>query len=280
MAGSVIGLLHPGEMGSAVAGCLTASGHQVLWLPSGRSPETAARATAAGLSAAGSLADLAGRADVILSVCPPHAALEVARSVAGARPAADGRPPALPRIYMDANAISPATAREARLVAESAGMSYVDGGIIGPPSGTTPGSTRLYLSGPLAAQVADLFAGTPLDARVIEGEVTASAVKMAYAGWTKGTAALILAVRELARAEGVEDTLLAEWALSQPDLPGRSRSAARSAAAKGWRWTGEMEEISASMTAAGLPGGFHDAAAEVFRHPGRFAQQTARRSDR
>jgi 3-hydroxyisobutyrate dehydrogenase-like beta-hydroxyacid dehydrogenase len=215
MAGSVIGLLHPGEMGAAVAGCLTAGGHQVLWLPSGRSPETVARATAAGLSAAGSLADLAGRADVILSACPPHAALEVARSVAGARPAADSRSPALPRIYVDANAISPATAREACTVAESAGASYVDGGIIGPPPGAAaPGGTRLYLSGPLAARVADLFAGTPLDARVIEGKVTASAVKMAYAGWTKGTAALILAVRELARAEGVEDTLLAEWALS------------------------------------------------------------------
>jgi hypothetical protein len=93
---------------------------------------------------------------------------------------------------------------------------------------------------------------------------------MAYAGWTKGSAALILAVRALARAEGVEDTLLAEWALSQPELAGRSRGAARSAAAKGWRWVGEMEEISASMAADGLPGGFHAAAAEVFGHPDRF----------
>ena len=88
---------------------------------------------------------------------------------------------------------------------------------------------------------------------------------MAYAAWTKGSAALILGVRALARAEGVEDSLLAEWALSQPGLDRRSRGAARSAAAKGWRWAGEMEEISASMTADGLPGGFHDAAAEVFR---------------
>ena len=72
-------------------------------------------------------------------------------------------------------------------------------------------------------------------------------------------------VRALARAEGVEDTLLAEWALSQPGLDRRSLGAARSAAAKGWRWAGEMEEISASMTADGLPGGFHEAAAEVFR---------------
>ncbi len=98
-----------------------------------------------------------------------------------------------------------------------------------------------------------------------ENRYAASALKMAYAAWTKGSAALILGVRALARAEGVEDSLLAEWALSQPGLDRRSRGAARSAAAKGWRWTGEMEEIAASMTADGLPGGFGEAAAEVFR---------------
>ena len=110
-----------------------------------------------------------------------------------------------------------------------------------------------------------LFAGTALDTRVIDGPPeAASAVKMAYAGWTKGSAALLLAVRALARAEGVEEVLLAEWALSQPGLPGQHAAASRSAAAKGWRWTGEMEEIAASMAADGLPGGFHQAAAEIF----------------
>jgi hypothetical protein len=93
----------------------------------------------------------------------------------------------------------------------------------------------------------------------------ASAVKMAYASWTKGSAALLLAARALARAQGVEDVLLAEWGISQPGLEERSDRAARSAAAKGWRWTAEMEEIAASMTAAGLPAGFHLAAAEIYR---------------
>ena len=93
----------------------------------------------------------------------------------------------------------------------------------------------------------------------------ASAVKMAYAGWTKGTAALLLAIRELARAEGVEDALLEEWDLSLPELRDRYRRAARSADAKGWRWVGEMEEIAATFEAAGLPDGFHRAAAEVYR---------------
>jgi hypothetical protein len=99
----------------------------------------------------------------------------------------------------------------------------------------------------------------------VDGAGAASAVKMAYASWTKGSAALLLAARALARAEGVEDALLAEWAISQPGLEKRSAGAAGSAAAKGWRWVAEMEEIAASMAADGLPAGFHQAAAEVYR---------------
>jgi hypothetical protein len=88
---------------------------------------------------------------------------------------------------------------------------------------------------------------------------------MAYAAWTKGTAAMLLAIRALAEAEGVEDELLEEWRVSQPDLPERARRAAASADAKGWRWIAEMEEIAATFAAAGQPDGFHRAAAEVFR---------------
>jgi 3-hydroxyisobutyrate dehydrogenase-like beta-hydroxyacid dehydrogenase len=264
MSETMIGLLHPGEMGAAVAGCLTARGLEAGWVPDGRSPATAGRAAAAGLAAVPSVRELAARAGLILSICPPHAALECARAVAGS-------PGGFPGIFVDANAISPGTARQVRTIVGQAGASYVDGGIIGLPPGAQAGATRLYLSGPRAGEVADLFTGTALDARVIDvtpGSVAASAVKMAYAGWTKGTAALILAVRGLASAEGVEDVLLAEWALSQPDLATRSAGAAQSAAAKGWRWTGEMTEIAASMAAAGLPDGFHQAAADIFRRTG------------
>jgi 3-hydroxyisobutyrate dehydrogenase-like beta-hydroxyacid dehydrogenase len=257
---TVIGLLHPGEMGAAVGRCLTEAGHRVLWAAEGRGPDTAARAAAAGLEDAGTVAALAARSAVILSICPPHAALDVAWAVHG-----------FGGLYVDANAVAPGTAAEAaRLICETGGR-YVDGGIIGPPP-ARPGSTRLYLSGSNAAEVAGLFAGTELDVRVIAGTATAaSAVKMAYAGWTKGTAALLLAVRGLAREQGVEDALLAEWALSQPDLVKRSAGAAASAAAKGWRWVGEMEEIGAAMSAAGLPDGFHQAAAEIFRRSPRGA---------
>jgi 3-hydroxyisobutyrate dehydrogenase-like beta-hydroxyacid dehydrogenase len=252
-----IGLLHPGEMGAAVGECLVRAGHRVLWVPEGRSPTTAARAGAAGLTVAdGGLAEVVLRSDVILSVCPPHAALDVARRAAG-----------FAGLYVDANAISPVTAREVAGVVEAGGAVYVDGGIIGSPP-VAPGHTRLYLSGTRAPEVRRLFDGTNLEARLVDRDPAvgaASAVKMAYASWTKGSAALVLAARVLARAEGVEEVLLAEWAMSQPGLAERSARAAGSAAAKGWRWVAEMEEIAASMASVGLPEGFHLAAAEIYR---------------
>ncbi len=293
-----VGLLHPGEMGAAVGQCLAGAGHQVLWVPEGRGAATSARAAAAGLTGVGGgLAELVRRAGVIVSVCPPHAALDVARRVAGA---------GFGGVYVDANAISPATAREVAGLVEADGASYVDGGIIGTPP-VAPGFIRFYLSGARAGEVRALFDGSLVDARVVDYEPragaggigaragaggigaradagggaggggarsgaggigAASAVKMAYASWTKGTAALLLAARALARAEGVEETLLAEWGISQPGLDDRSARAGGSAAAKGWRWIAEMEEIAATMAAAGLPGGFHQAAAEIYR---RFA---------
>jgi len=263
-----IGLLHPGEMGAAVGQCLAGAGYRVLWAPEGRSAATGERADAAGLERCG-LAEIPARSDVIVSVCPPASALDVARQVAQSQPGGFGG------LYLDANAISPATAGEVAAIVTAGGASYVDGGIIGTPP-VTPGFIRLYLSGARAGQARDLFAGTAVDARLVAPPGTASAVKMAYASWTKGSAALLLTARALARAEGVESALLEEWGISQPGLERRSAAANESAAAKGWRWVAEMEEIAETMAAAGLPEGFHQAAAEVYS---RF-QQGPRRSDR
>ena len=265
-------------MGAAVGRCLRDRGHVVLWASAGRGSATAARAAVAGLIDAGTVTEIASRCDVIVSVCPPHAALEVARKVAGA---------GFGGLYVDANAISPATAREVAAIVADGGADCVDGGIIGNPP-VRPGFIRLYLSGPRADEVRQLFEDTPVDVRVVDhdgaeigapqdgtaagqgvggiGVVgSASAVKMAYASWTKGSAALLLAARALARAQGVEDVLLAEWGLSQPGLKERSARSARSATSKGWRWVAEMEEIAATMGAAGLPEGFGLAAAEIYR---------------
>ena len=247
---TVVGLLHPGEMGAAVGAALRAQGETVLWASAGRSAATAERAQRAGLEDAGGVTELCRRCEILLSVCPPHAAIEVARAASD-----------FTGIYVDANAISPETARTI------AGLQpqFVDGGIVGPPP-LEAGATRLYLSGGEASRVASLFAGTTLDARVLSDEPgAASALKAAYAGWTKGSGALLLTVRALARAEGVEKALLGEWRLSIPGLEERSAGAGRSARRKGWRWIGEMEEIARSMGAQDLPTGFHEAAAEVFR---------------
>jgi 3-hydroxyisobutyrate dehydrogenase-like beta-hydroxyacid dehydrogenase len=251
---ATIGLLHPGEMGAAVGGCLVSVGNTVLWDPDGRSRATTGRALGAGLDGAGLTAVLS-RSSVILSVCPPHAALDVAHQVAER---------GFGGLYVDANAVSVPTAQQVAAVVTAGGASYVDGGIIGPPPDAS-GHTRLYLSGKRAAEVQALFRRSALDARIAEGPLyAASATKMAYAAWTKGTSALLLACRALARAEGVERTLLAEWALSQPRLAEQSEQAAQSAALKGWRWVGEMDEIAAAMADAGLPTGFHEAAADVY----------------
>jgi 3-hydroxyisobutyrate dehydrogenase-like beta-hydroxyacid dehydrogenase len=251
---ATVGLLHPGEMGAAVGGSLIPLGHEVLWDPAGRSRATTGRALAAGLTGV-SFDRLIARSSVIFSICPPHAALDVARQVAAA---------GYSGCYVDANAISVATAEQVSAVVTGAGATYVDGGIVGAPP-EVAGHTRLYLSGPHANQVRPLFSRSRLDARIAEGPpYAASAVKMAYAAWTKGSSALLLAARALARAGGAERTLLTEWSLSQPNLTAQSERSATAAAAKGWRWVGEMEEIAASMSAAGLPDGFHEAAAEIY----------------
>ena len=245
-----VGILHPGEMGAAVGAALRAGGHTVLWGGERRSEATVARAREAGLDDVGTLEEVCRRCEVVLSICPPHAAVDVARRATG-----------LTGIYVDANAVSPATAR----TIGGLHARFVDGGIIGPPP-REAGTTRLYLSGGDAERVAGLFGGTAVDARVVGPDPgAASAVKMAYASWTKGSAALLLTARELARAEGVEATLSEEWRMSIPELEAELASAARSARAKGWRWVGEMQEIARSMAADGLPAGFHEAAAEVYR---------------
>jgi 3-hydroxyisobutyrate dehydrogenase-like beta-hydroxyacid dehydrogenase len=247
---TVVGVVHPGAMGSVVGAALREHGHEVLWASEGRGEDTAARAAAAGLRDVGSVAALRSRAEVVLSIVPPHAAVEAAEAFSGF----DG-------VFVDANAVSPETARSVEAVI---GARFVDGGIIGPPP-LRARTTRLYLSGSEARRAAELFDGTALEAIVLDGGVgAASALKMTYAAWTKGTAALLVAIRETARAHGVDDELVREWAISQPRLAERHARAVEATADKGWRWVAEMGEIAATFAAAGQPNGFHLAAAEVF----------------
>ncbi|WP_208026192.1 DUF1932 domain-containing protein [Amycolatopsis acidicola] len=239
----MIGIVHPGDMGAAVAALLP----DVAWASAGRSEDTRRRAAA--LTDLGEIARLKEECEVVLSVCPPHAAVDTAREFQDYQ-----------GLYADLNAVSPdTTERIAGLVPR-----FADGGIVGPPP-RKPGTTRLYLAGEEAPAVAKLFAGTALEAQVIGPRAgDASALKMVYAAWTKGTTAMLLAVRAAARSLGVEGELVREWERSQPELPARSEQSARLGVERGWRWSYELDEIGRTFAAAGLPDGFGHAAAEVY----------------
>ena len=237
-------------MGAALAACIDGD---VIWASEVRSAATISRAEGVEISDLGSLESVVAIADLLISVCPPAAAVDVAEAVSAL--GFDG-------LYVDVNAVSPATSRQIGSLFDR----FVDGGIVGPPP--VPGDdrgTRLYLSGAEAPALATLFAGSAVDAQVIgttPGQ--ASALKMAYAGWTKGSSALLLSVAALATSEGVIEELLGEWDMSIPELRSRLERTAAGVGAKAWRFVGEMEEIALSHCDAGLPNGFHLAAADIY----------------
>lgn len=251
--GRAIGLLHPGEMGAEVGATLVSAGHTVYWIPIGRSKESTSRAEAAGLTPVADLDELTAKSEIVLSIVPPHAALDVAREIAGRA-----------KFFVDCNAVSPQTAIEIESVIVSKGSTFVDGGIVGPPP-FKAGTTRLYLSGELAGEVSQLFESTRLEAPVLPGGAgVASGFKNCYAAWTKGSDALLLAILSVARELGVEENLRQEWNRSKPELTARLHGAGWAAARKGWRWVGEMLEIAKTFQGANMPTGFHRAAAEIF----------------
>ena len=255
MSNKTVALLHPGEMGAAIGAGLVARGHRVVWVSAGRGAATRKRALSAGLEDVATLARAVQAADIVFSVCPPHAATELARAVAAC---------GFGGVYVDANAVSVETTRALGQAVETAGASYVDAGIVGPPP-VAGASVRLYLCGSRAGEIAPLFEGCIMQAIVLDAPVgAASALKICYAAWNKGATALLAGIRALAEHEGVDAALLSEWKISLPDIPKRSEAVTVSAR-KAWRWIAEMEEIAASFEAAGLPAGFHLAAADIYR---------------
>ena len=178
-------------------------------------------------------------------------------------------------VYVDANAISPQTARAVGAVVEATGAHFVDGGLFGaPPTAGRPVS--LVLSGARAAEIAKLFEGSCVHARALDAPAgAASTLKACYAAWTKGTWLLLTSIYATAEREGVKAPLRELWRDSHPEL--LERLAAPSAnPAKAWRWISEMEEIAATFEAAGQPGEFFLACAELCRrlehykdHPGK-----------
>ena len=256
----VVGVLHPGAMGAALGSALKARAGVVIWADGGRSHNTAKRAELADLIAVPDVAALAQRADLVISICPPHAALEVAEQVAAGLA---GQDRASWPLYLDANAVAPGTVRR---IGELLGADrVVDGAVIGPPA-WEPGHTVLWLSGEPAGEVAELFAESPFDTRVLGAELgAASALKACFALQSKALPAIWLEIAEAAEKAGVSEALHGELTRNGVDLPARLATLSARASTKAWRWAGEMDEAADTMLELGLPDGFSRAAAEVYR---------------
>ncbi|OED42197.1 hypothetical protein AB833_07810 [Chromatiales bacterium (ex Bugula neritina AB1)] len=255
MTTTTIGLLHPGAMGVTLGNSAVSAGHPVLWAGDQRSEASHDRAQSAGLTDVHTVEALVSQSDIIFSICPPHAAVTVAESVAQA---------GFKGIFVDANAVSTDTTATIQSIIESKNATFVDGGIIGPPA-VQQDTTRLYVSGPAAGQIEEIFEETLMQGLAISEHIgDASALKMAYAAYTKGHSALLLLSRALAKANGIEKHLLNEWALSQPHLASLCEREGRTAAKKAWRFNGEMREIANTMEHSALPGDIHEGAAKIY----------------
>ncbi|WP_030660914.1 DUF1932 domain-containing protein [Streptomyces rimosus] len=250
-----ITLLSPGSMGSALAAQAVGAGHRVLWVPHGRSERSRQRAEAAGLTLASSLGDALAASEMVLSVCPPQVADEVA--AAAAKHAYSG-------VYLDANAISPQRMMQ---IAQAlpATCTVLDGAIIGPPPNSEGRTARLYLAGPQPAidLAESLFERTAVHTKTTSGPLgSASALKMSFASFQKAARTLAGVAHALAEEHGVGDLLTAEARIMPTDILS-GRDYLPSVAARAWRWGPEMKEVAESLREAGLPTDFAEAAASV-----------------
>lgn len=239
-----VGILHPGSMGAAVAACAATNAAEALWCATGRSTASAERAAQAGLTPVATLDELLDRSDIVISLCPPAAAEDLARVVVGHR---------FTGVYVEANAISPERAQRIAALLEPA-ATVVDGGVVGSPpvGGKTP---TLYLSGPAAAaeRIEALFAGTAVRTKALGTEIgKASALKLSYASFQKASRVLVALAVGMAREHGVDQELIdvasrrTDSYLAEPEYVAKT-------AARAWRWGPELEEAADAVAAVGFP---------------------------
>lgn len=261
MAKLKVGFLHPGQMGISLAASAKNTGHTAYWVSEGRGQRTQERAAEFGLLDAHTLEELCGTCSVIVSVCPPHAAEEVANQVVATH---------FGGLYLDANAIAPQRAKRIGQAMAESGASFVDGGIIGGPA-WEPGTTWFYLSGEEAKLAASCFTAGPIETSVIGESIgKASALKMCYAAYTKGTSALLCAILAAAETLGVREELERQWSRDGSEFAEQRKGRVRGVTAKAWRFAAEMEEIAATFEEVGVPGNFHAAAAIIYRRIAHF----------
>lgn len=259
MTTDTVAVLMPGDMGHAVGKVLADAGYDVVTCLSGRSEHTRALAEAGGLRDLDSLDELAVEASLVLSILPPASAMGLAGDMAAAMERSGARP-----VYVDCNAVSPGTARDIAYVIEAVGAPFIDAGIIGTKPGTGPGP-RIYVSG---ADTAPMLALDGKGIQVLDlGPETgrASAIKMCYAGLTKGTWTLHTAVLLAAESQGLTAELREVLESSQGQALAQMEARIPRLPADSARWIGEMEEIAKTFADAGVTSGFHEGAAEIFR---------------
>jgi len=231
-----VAIVAAGAMGSGVAKRLREHGATVLTSLAGRSAASAERAKAAGMQAVDDarLMD----ADLFLSIVPPGEALALAQRFAPLLAAANRKP-----VYVDCNAVNPQSMVGIAEVVSATGTKFAAAGIIGPPPKPGSANTKFYVSGPAGQDVAVLN-DYGLIVRVLEGDVTAaSALKMSYAGITKGFTALGAAMMLAAAREGSAEALKAELAESQGPLLAWLARQTPSMYGKAYRWVAELDEI-------------------------------------
>jgi 3-hydroxyisobutyrate dehydrogenase-like beta-hydroxyacid dehydrogenase len=231
-----VAVVAQGAMGAGVGARLAERGLRVITSLAGRSEDSARRAKAAGMIAV-SDQELA-RADYFLSILPPSDALGLAEKMAALIGPSNHKP-----VYVDCNAVSPPTKIEIGHVIVQAGSPFVDVGIIGAPPKSGYDGPSIYASGGEASRFASLN-DFGLVVRVMSGPVgAASALKMSYAGITKGLTALGAMMMLAAARGGVAESLRAEMERSQPALLPWLQRSIPAMYSKAYRYVGEMEEI-------------------------------------
>jgi 3-hydroxyisobutyrate dehydrogenase-like beta-hydroxyacid dehydrogenase len=254
-----VGIISPGDMGSAIGERLAKHGARVVVALDARSERTKSLAAAAGLEDVGSVERMVTEASHILSVMVPSEAVGAAERVARALQSTGATP-----IYADLNAISPGTTKRVGEIVEAAGARFVDGGIIGgPPRGTV--NPRIYVSGPNAGEMA-VVAEHGLTVPVVGEEIgQASGLKMCYAAMTKGLQALGTELLVTARLLGLDAELRKELVDSQPALRQWLSKSMLGMPPKAHRWVGEMEEIATTFEEVGLTPKILLGAADMYR---------------
>ena len=252
----VVAVIAPGMMGSGVGQRLVENGVEVRTSLAGRSDATLARAKAAGM--VGASDEQIAASDIILSILPPGDAAGLVERLAPALRAATRKP-----VYVDCNALDPATVLRIARVVQETGATFVDGGIIGGPP--RPGYTpRIYLSGEAAPRAAELTK-YGLEMPIQAGPIgAASAMKMSYAGITKGFTALGAAMMLAATRAGTAEALKAELSSSQPALFGWLTRQTPGMYSKAYRWVAEMEEIAAFVGEDPAARQFYEGAARLY----------------